>query len=243
MKAKRRQVMDDSADKQLRGNATATFQSVPKPNALSPRLLAKLQHLHPRVQMLPIAHFLWEQRLTTAEQQKLLARLAQLSRANDKSTILKDASVEENQIRECYANLGGPMGWWRIMYGGSNAEALLAAAKRASLLDAEEHDVLLAELGGHPQRKNPPAKPHWNRNDGELWFGGQVVRQVDVSRAKNVVAVLDAFDAQGWPSWINDQICNDDVAGWRSDTIKGLNKNLQVIEFRVSGDRICWRQR
>ncbi|MBL8793365.1 MAG: hypothetical protein JNM56_05655, partial [Planctomycetia bacterium] len=98
-------------------------------------------------------------------------------------------------------------------------------------------------------------KPQWNKERGELRWQRQLARKV-VLRAKNIVAVLDAFEAQGWPFKIKDPLApppDPHVAPKYQrtsnslrlhETIKTLNDGLRHIRFHAdgTGEGISWQQ-
>jgi hypothetical protein len=88
-----------------------------------------------------------------------------------------------------------------------------------------------------PKRTEPPQqlKPHWDRASGRLYYGGQQIRQVRMSKAENIVAVLDAFEAAGWPESIPDPSKHDQEN--LHYTIRSLNEGLRpaLIRFRSDG--------
>jgi hypothetical protein len=96
-------------------------------------------------------------------------------------------------------------------------------------------------------------KPKWNKERGELRWQRQLARKV-VLRATNIVAVLDAFEAQGWPFKIKDPLApppDPHVAMKHQrmsnsmrlhETIKTLNDGLRLIRFHAdgTGEGISW---
>lgn len=89
----------------------------------------------------------------------------------------------------------------------------------------------------------PNAKPRWDRDAGELWFNGEIVRRVPLTgRAKNVRKILDAFETDGWDRRIDDPLDPDVSARRLPDALKSLKKGLSVINFRGdgSGSGVVW---
>jgi hypothetical protein len=90
-------------------------------------------------------------------------------------------------------------------------------------------------------RKKP--KPHWDGERGELLYEGTRVKKVSIGKARNVVAVLAAFERAGWPFRIDDPTGKGQEA--MHQTIRSLNKRLQGIRFRGddTGKGISWEVR
>lgn len=100
---------------------------------------------------------------------------------------------------------------------------------------------------------NADVKPHWDRNRGHLYWGEEVVRRV-LLRAKNVIKVLDAFQAKNWCDTIDDPLAVEiDRNGSPGppripnpeqlhSTLKTLNRNLRRMRFHAdgTGQRIRW---
>ena len=50
--------------------------------------------------------------------------------------------------------------------------------------------------------------PRWDKESGQLYLGKTVVRRFE-PRAKNVIKILDAFEAKGWPPRIKDPLVEE----------------------------------
>lgn len=98
------------------------------------------------------------------------------------------------------------------------------------------------------------ALPIWDKTTGDLLLGDEVARKV-AAQAKNVRAVLDAFQAQNWPPRIDDPIGKIDPAKAEepqrmanmtrlNETVKSLNKDFQGMRFHAdgTGTRITWER-
>lgn len=91
--------------------------------------------------------------------------------------------------------------------------------------------------------KDEDLKLCWNKDTGTLSLGGRVVRRVSsVKKAKNIVAILDAFEEEAWPARVSSPIRNPDPMVMR-DAIRSLNKGLTGIVFEAdgTGEGIRWR--
>jgi hypothetical protein len=90
-----------------------------------------------------------------------------------------------------------------------------------------------ARIHRQPSSGRGESKPRWDDERGELIHEEKVIRRVSRGKAVNVVRVLQAFEAVGWPSRVPSPFGND----WEKmhETIRSLNKGLQVIRFRADG--------
>jgi hypothetical protein len=134
------------------------------------------------------------------------------------------------------------------IYGANGDQFFVGNLVR--LLNGAIHDSLQAIASIEPElsteaRSSANPKPRWERvRDGawvgELRVGNQVVRGVR-PLAKNVIKVLDAFEAGGWPNAILSPLAYKDIQ-LRHETIRSLNEGLKLIRFHGDGmnERIKW---
>jgi hypothetical protein len=101
-------------------------------------------------------------------------------------------------------------------------------------------------LGAHPVTPQSILKPLWDQAHRELRYNGQVVKRYRVPAA-NQQAILDAFEEDGWPEFIDDPIPPDgdqDPKRRLNVTIKSLNRNqiISLIRFHGNGNglQIHW---
>ncbi len=90
----------------------------------------------------------------------------------------------------------------------------------------------------HPVAPPPTLKPHWDQSHRELRYNGQVVKRYRVP-AQNQQAILDAFEEDGWPEFIDDPIPPDgdqDPKRRLNVTIKSLNRNQLAPLLRFHGN-------
>ena len=122
---------------------------------------------------------------------------------------------------------GAPPGLEDAELAGRLARVLLRAAGDPSLA------ALAAAAGGRAS-----ARPLWDRDRGVLWWAGVVVKRVRPDGA-NQRAVLDAFQAQGWPAFVADPLthCRGIRVKTRlRQTIRSLNERLAgPFRFRAGG--------
>ncbi|HUT10740.1 MAG TPA: hypothetical protein VMY42_09605 [Thermoguttaceae bacterium] len=86
----------------------------------------------------------------------------------------------------------------------------------------------------------------WDKQAGKLRRGRKLLRKVDLARAPNLVAILDAFAKDKWATMIADPLC---VASGQSNperlaaAVQRLNLGLKTIRFGTEGgDHITWRK-
>jgi hypothetical protein len=92
------------------------------------------------------------------------------------------------------------------------------------------------------------ATPTWNDGLGTLAFKGVMVLTIEKS-AKNLRAILNAFERQGWPAWIPNPIkpaFDTDDRQRLADAVYKLNRGTRVtrmISFRRDGQGkgIIWQ--
>jgi hypothetical protein len=90
------------------------------------------------------------------------------------------------------------------------------------------------------------AKPRWARAERQLWWQGVQVKRWRHDAA-NQTAVLEAFEACGWPPSIPNPLprgAGRDLKARRRETIRGLNVGLAAGTIRFyadgRGDGIRW---
>lgn len=170
-----------------------------------------LDELEPRVQSNAAAIAVWERHFTAA----------------DRKTLGDD-------LYQAWKHHGRTAGMWAAARGGSKERAIVEIAYALDWVDSETYRRLLDVLGGGPGEGR---RPRWIAGSGELWFDGEVVRYVrNLSRAKNVVRILAAFEENGWPPRIDDPITSGGSSDQRRRAIESLNKGLTRIRFSCAGD-------
>jgi hypothetical protein len=88
-------------------------------------------------------------------------------------------------------------------------------------------------------------KPTWNPTTGRLCWGNRAIRQYrGGSIAKNVTAILNAFEEEGWPEHVHDPMPGGKDSQRLHEAIRTLNKDLEHIRFRCNGDGtgIIWER-
>jgi hypothetical protein len=91
-----------------------------------------------------------------------------------------------------------------------------------------------------------PIKPVWDPSHRELRYNGKLVKRFRVP-ASNQIAILDAFQEDGWPEFIDDPIPPErgiDPKHRLNVTIKSLNRNQvdPLIRFHGNGNglQVYW---
>lgn len=86
-----------------------------------------------------------------------------------------------------------------------------------------------------------PARPHWDAELREFTVDGRLVKRFK-SPAPNQIAILSAFEEDGWPRHIDDPLPRNgnpetDPKRRLNDTVKSLNRhhNARVIHFSTDG--------
>jgi hypothetical protein len=104
-----------------------------------------------------------------------------------------------------------------------------------------------------PQRVPAPSgmqdtgrRPQWDRESMELRFADVLVKRFRLP-SPNQVAILDAFEEEGWPARIDDPLPPQpgiEPKRRLHDAVKNLNRNQQVACLRFHGDgtgqRVRW---
>jgi len=134
-----------------------------------------------------------------------------------------------------YAN-GRTVGIWARAKQVSGESAVVQLARKFGMPDGE-YEYLLDQLG--LTSDSTPNSKHalsWNRELGELSYHGTVIRKVSKpNQAKNIMAILDTFQEEGWPSRIDDPLTEGPDPERLGQTLQTLNKGLSMIRFERDG--------
>lgn len=143
----------------------------------------------------------------------------------------------DDDLEAAYRN-GGVIGMWQKARGGTIDDALLDAAHALGFLTEQARDRLAQFVPGR-RRKLDPNKPHWNAEARKLTYRGKVVREVKrPKQAYNIVMILGAFEAAGWPPRIDDPHGRQPSDETRRRDMENLNKLIRVpiIRFECDGN-------
>ena len=142
----------------------------------------------------------------------------------------------DDDLENAYRN-GGVIGMWRNARGGTIDDALLDAAHALGFLTEQARDSLAEFVPGR-RRKLDPNKPHWNAEARKLTYRGKVVREVKrPKQANNIVTILAAFEAAGWPPRIDDPHGRKPNDETRRRDMENLNKLIKpkLMKFGCDG--------
>ena len=143
----------------------------------------------------------------------------------------------DNDLENAYRN-GGVIGMWQKARGGTIDDALLDAAHALGFLTEQARDRLAQFVPGR-RRKLDPNKPQRNAEARKLTYRGKVVREVKrPKQAYNIVTILAAFEAAGWPPRIDDPHGRKPSDETRRRDMENLNKLIRVpiIRFECDGN-------
>ena len=133
---------------------------------------------------------------------------------------------------------------WAEFRGVSQPRAIIELACGIDLITYAKFRRLLLALGEEGPTPDPPDRPVWDKQRCELRFHGRVIRKVrGLKAASNLVAILDAFQEQDWPSHTFDPLPDGKDSQRLRETIRTLNQGLKVIQFAAdgSGEGITWK--
>lgn len=145
-------------------------------------------------------------------------------------------------LHRCYYRWGA-VGIWMKARNLAQPNAIVDLAYQYGLLNEAARRRLLLALGD-VKSGSSSCRPNWNHETGELHFSGKRVRRVGYpGRATNVVAILDAFEEQGWPNRIDDPLPGGTDKQRLREAVRNLNRELTRIRFRAdgSGTGIVWQ--
>lgn len=175
------------------------------------------------------------------EAQELLRQIeARAHRAENAVRVWNDhfSPAERKELGDepflAWKHNGGTAGMWAVAKEVSRERALVDIAYVLDWLETAKCEWLLEVIG---EKTATVIKPRWNNATGELWFDGQLVRKVaNMAKAKNVVAVLNACEENGWPERFADPITSGKGSDTRRRIIQSLNDGLSRIRFVCIGD-------
>jgi hypothetical protein len=124
----------------------------------------------------------------------------------------------------------------------SQCRAILELSLANDLLTDVGYRRLLREIGGGEPEPRPTKRPSWDATTGTLWFENAVLRTFkSQARAKNLVALLEAFENRKWIPRIPNPLNSGQQI---HDAVQGLNRGRKKIVFHVEDDgrQISWRR-
>jgi hypothetical protein len=142
-------------------------------------------------------------------QQRLRAAQADCETVPGAQKVWNEVLTEEQRQslggkwKQAWRDHHGTLGILSRIWNCNRGEALLRLVESYSIFAPVELSALRTELklpASAPVRADPAAHPIWNKRTGKLSFLGEVTLQIrSVTRARRKVAILDAFEAAGWP--------------------------------------------
>lgn len=171
---------------------------------------------------------LWSNRFTAADRRKFSG--------NDAAVLRRHHTIE----------------LWHVARGTPTwNECIVEVAHAVGLVDDQRRRSLLTDLGvkltaGTDGKARSGAVPHWDDEARELRYCGKVVRVVRRPRqAYNIVTILRAFEAAGWPPRIDDphgRKSNDETRRRDVSNLNiGLDTSLMKFECDGNGTGFIWR--
>jgi len=135
--------------------------------------------------------------------------------------------------------------------GVSQYRATIELADKLKILPLDR-DYLLEVTGELVGESDQPSKisveqaPVWDKDSFTLSMGKEPIRTVKKPQAAtSIIAILDAFQEEGWPPRIDDPLRRGPDPIRLAGAVKSLNTGLQRIQFGKdgSGKGIVWRFR
>jgi hypothetical protein len=204
-------------------------KSNPDPSELPAGLRQRLEELLSRVNNDVAKRELWGNRFSDADRGRFTGQPREL---------LKQYSIIEI---------------WHIARGTPTwNECIVEVAHALGFIDATQRESLRDQLGAKPapgsgRGARQAAVPHWDDEARELRYRGKVVRVVKrPNQAYNIVTILRAFQAAGWPPRIADPHGRKPSDETRRRDVSNLNTGLDttVMKFACDGDGtgFLWRR-
>ena len=196
--------------------------------------------------------YMWREMMTERDRGRLKEELAKepydpkFDDIDSKKLPPEDLEMKEglpgSVLQRCYYRWGA-VGMWMKLKELSQPEAIVDLAYQRGLPEATRQRLLDA-LGAKPPAKRPSKVPVWNREQKVLRFEGTVIRKIrSLGVAKNIVTILDGFQAKHWQLRIPTPLDTGQQA--LHDTIRSLNKGLKKLAFHAcdDGQSISWSRR
>lgn len=96
--------------------------------------------------------------------------------------------------------------------------------------------VLVGQLIPPPQISDAP-KPRWHQTQRVLKLNGRE-RRFSPQTGDNVLDILNAFERQGWPEFIPNELPDPDRT---RDTLRTINKNNVGLKISADGNNLYWK--
>jgi hypothetical protein len=130
----------------------------------------------------------------------------------------------------------------QVMFNDRWRNRLLILRALVSNVDDEVNDV---NANDQPASDRPLGQPRWDRASRTFYLGEKAIRKYQRHPAKNNMAILDAFEEEGWPGSIDDPLpprSGIDPKKRLRDAVRSLNDKQRDLRFSCdgTGERIRW---
>jgi hypothetical protein len=135
------------------------------------------------------------------------------------------------QLLDEFSKVGIPGGFVVVYFGDGN-------------VGLDNVRAVVQPESRHQPISDPPNRPIWDIERRELRVRGLIARTVqNVNKAKNVVGILDAFEAHGWPLRIDIPGELNLTGQLLNKAVSSLNSDLKLIRFSAdgTGKGVLWR--
>ena len=199
--------------------------SKPRPiRELSRQIQEEWKTQEARVKVFATAERMWDRLLSPAERRKLGGDLA-----------------------AAYHRLG-TVGMWAKARQTSDEQAVLEGSVGVGHLSQANYEWLQREMGIGPAKSNAepssaPPVPAWDKNTGELRYGGKLIRRIRVmAKPSNIQRIVDAFQEEDWLRRIDNPLSGGADQHRLHLTLQSLNQGLEQIRFHghEGGRAILW---
>lgn len=209
-----------------------------------PRVTAELQELLLSVDNVTAAKRVWQDVMTKEDREKLLDKLnAEPANPAIDSVEHPGGPTESEEVREGRPGRllhrsyyrWGVVGLWMIAKKVEQPRAIVELAYELGFIMEPAYRRLLQNVGERKRKTRQSKLPVWDRDERTLRFENTKVRTIrSLKVARNVVAILDAFQDHRWypkvdaPAGLTGQALRD--------AVYRLNRGLKKLRFYVDGD-------
>jgi hypothetical protein len=120
--------------------------------------------------------------------------------------------------------------------------ALLDLARSLDMVGAGKYEQLRKAIG-EPVHPDSTDKPKWDKNTNQLWYKGQLVRDLS-PRAIKARMIFAAFEEGGWPPQIDNPLPGGKNSSKLRDAVRTMNEGLRAIKFFCDGkaEGVTWQE-
>ncbi|NLS97464.1 MAG: hypothetical protein GXX96_35435 [Planctomycetaceae bacterium] len=220
------------------------------PDVLPAKIRKRLSELLDKVSNNTFAIRMWEDVMTSEDRERLRDKVNSepvIPRIDHDTYPAPPSGVDEMQdgwpgeiLHRCYRRWRAD-GMWMIAKGIGQPQAIAELAREHGFLGEREYLRLLEAIGGSKVQRQRSKLPEWDRDERTLRFEGTVIRKIrSLTIARNVVAILDAFQNRHWCSRVTTPATLREQG--LHDAVYTLNHNLKKLRFHVDSDgcRVRW---